>query len=125
MRPRHCIATKVSLTRTNSFTPHLIPPSPLRSQDPDCPLPVELTSGHPYLLTLLTETTIHLSSPDSRYLLDKDVTAMLKKLRDELYPLVDEGKRMVDCLPVVDRWGKGVWEGVPDNGVEVCLSEMG
>lgn len=44
---------------------------------------------------------------------------MLKNLRDELYPAISEGKRLVDCLPVVDRWGKGVWEGIPDNGVEV------
>ena len=25
----------------------------------------------------------------------------------------------MDCLPVIDRWGKGVWENVPDTGAEV------
>jgi len=44
---------------------------------------------------------------------------MLKKLRDDLYPILGESKRLVDCLQVVDRWVKGVWEGIPDNGVEV------
>lgn len=25
----------------------------------------------------------------------------------------------MDCLPVTNRWGKGIWEGIPDGGVEV------
>lgn len=48
---------------------------------------------------------------------------MLSKLREELYTSPGEGKRLVDCLPVVDRWGKGVWEGVPDSGVEVSFCQ--
>ena len=103
-----------------SFTPHLIPPSPLPPSSPDCPLVTDLSSAHPHLVSLLSETATHLSSSDSRYLLDKGVSAMLIKLRDELYRSPGEGQRMVDCLPMVDRWGKGVWEGLPDSGVEVC-----
>ena len=60
-----------------------------------------------------------MSSPDSRYLLDKAVSAMLNKLQDELDLSEGRGKRLVDCLPVIDRWGKGVWENVPDTGAEV------
>lgn len=34
----------------------------------------------------------------------------------------EKTRRLVDCLPGIDRWGKGVWEGIPDNGVEVSLT---
>lgn len=30
-------------------------------------------------------------------------------------------KRLAECLPGFSRWGKGVWEGVPDMGVENLL----
>lgn len=35
----------------------------------------------------------------------------------------DEGqtRRLAECLPAFSRWGKGVWEGVPDGGVEAVL----
>ena len=32
-----------------------------------------------------------------------------------------QSRRLVDALPVIDRWSKGVWEGVPDNGVESLI----
>ena len=53
------------------------------------------------------------------------VKKLLQKLDEELYrsnglsPGALDTKRLVDCLPVIDRWGKGVWESIPDNGVEV------
>ncbi|CAD6576291.1 MAG: peroxin [Tremellales sp. Tagirdzhanova-0007] len=104
------------------FTPHLIPSVPLPFTTSDCPLPSDLSSAHPHLLLLLSETNDHLSSPDSRYLLDKAVSAMLNKLQDELDLSEGRGKRLVDCLPVIDRWGKGVWENVPDTGAEAVLA---
>jgi peroxin-3 len=33
-----------------------------------------------------------------------------------------ERKRLAECLLVFTRWGQGVWEGVPDTGVEGLLS---
>lgn len=121
---RASVETGSSLDRIElyDFTPHLIPPSPLPPSSPDCPLVTDLSSAHPHLVSLLSETATHMSSSDSRYLLDKGVSAMLIKLRDELYRSPGEGQRMVDCLPMVDRWGKGVWEGLPDSGVEAVLA---
>ena len=37
---------------------------------------------------------------------------------------VNTTRRLVDCLPAVDRWGKGVWEGIPDSGIEVSLFKL-
>lgn len=30
-------------------------------------------------------------------------------------------KRLVECLPELNKWAKGVWEGIPAGGVEVGL----
>jgi peroxin-3 len=49
----------------------------------------------------------------------------IDSLREGCYAEAIEGeeeksvKRLVDCLPEITAWGKGVWEGVPDKGVEV------
>lgn len=74
---------------------------------------------------MLAQTRTHITSADGRYLLNKGVEAMVKRLLESLqvnlYDL-DETKRLVDCLPEVNRWGKGVWEGIPDGGVEALLA---
>lgn len=31
-------------------------------------------------------------------------------------------KRLAECLPGFSNWGKGVWGGLPDSGVEGLLS---
>lgn len=121
------------------FTDDLLPPSPLPPTSQSCPLPASVTD--PHLLSLLNETRSHLSSPDAHYLLDKSVSVLFQRLvevmKSELYPDgtdseddrrswemggATEKKRLVDCLPVLDRWGKAVWEGIPDNGVESMLA---
>ena len=48
---------------------------------------------------------------------------MLRKLQDEVYSDAQEERRLVDCLPDVDRWGKAVWEALPDSGVEVSCRQ--
>ena len=62
------------------------------------------------------------------------IARLLETLGDDVYSgseiglILGEGgraatikRRLVDCLPTVDRWGKSVWEGIPDNGVEVSF----
>lgn len=78
-------------------------------------------------MDLLTQTRQQLSSADGKYLLDKGVSEMVRSLcdslRSELYASGDvqstQSRRLVDCLPEFNRWAKGVWEGIPDSGVEV------
>lgn len=63
------------------------------------------------------------------------VRRLLETLRDELYFTETElsgssssgaqSRRLVDCLPVTNRWGKGIWEGIPDGGVEVSRLDTG
>lgn len=70
---------------------------------------------------------MQLASPDARYLLDKGVSEMVTKMLGHLQfegyatgtGMGVNSKRLVECLPVVNHWTKGVWEGVPDGGVEV------
>lgn len=97
-------------TAEHRFVPHFLPDT----VPSDCPLPQNPT-GH--LATLLTQTKSHLHSADANYLLEKAATAMIKKLVESL----GEKNRLVDCLPSVDQWGKAVWEGIPDTGVEVSF----
>jgi peroxin-3 len=87
-------------------------------------------------MSLLRQTNEHLKSADATYLIEKGVTAMTKKLLEALrensysgseiglilaepHLAEDTTRRLVDCLPAIDRWGKGIWEGVPDSGIEV------
>ncbi|GFZ43242.1 hypothetical protein JCM24511_00961 [Saitozyma sp. JCM 24511] len=117
------------------FAPLIIPPTPLPPcSDPSCPLPAAPTSSH--LEDLLSQTRSHLTSPDGRYLINKGVDTLVRRLletlRDELYFTETElsgssssgaqSRRLVDCLPVTNRWGKGIWEGIPDGGVEALLA---
>lgn len=92
-----------------------------------CPLPTHPDSS-PYLMDLLGQTRQQLSSADGRFLLEKGVSEMVRSLcdslRSELYGSSDVQqitslRRLVDCLPEFNRWAKGVWEGIPDSGVEV------
>lgn len=114
------------LTCENSFSQYLLPPNPLLSPPSSCPLP-QTPSLLPHLNTLLAQTTQHLSSPDTPHLLQLGVSAVLSQytqiLSEEVYG-AGGPKRLVDCLPCFGRVGKGVWEGIPDYGVEVCLSRV-
>ena len=101
------------------------------------PLPTTPPSDRPHLLSLLEQTRLHLKSPDATFLIEKGVTVMIRKLLESLQEdsysgseiglilgehqptAVDMTRRLVDCLPAIDRWGKGVWEAVPDSGIEV------
>jgi peroxin-3 len=121
---------------TLSFSLHILPPTPLPSPSSSnpCPLPLD-PSNHPHLVELLSQTTQHLTSSDSAYLVEKGVTAILtrltRSLQEEMYAFQETGrmienessegerKRLVDCLPCIGRWGRDVWEGVPDHGIEV------
>lgn len=80
---------------------------------------------------MLGQTRQQLSSPDGRHLLGKGVSEMVRNIVDtlraevyttnELQPIAS--RRLVDCLPELNRWAQGVWEGVPDSGVEVrCIN---
>jgi hypothetical protein len=51
------------------------------------------------------------------------VKSLCESMRTELYTSDDLGshstRRLVDCLPEMATWSKGVWNGIPDSGVEV------
>jgi hypothetical protein len=51
------------------------------------------------------------------------VKSLCESMRTELYTpddLVSPSKRrLVDCMPEMATWSKGVWNGIPDSGVEV------
>lgn len=78
-------------------------------------------------MQLLGQTRQQLQSADGRHLLERGVSAMVKSLcesmRTELYTPDDLAspltRRLVDCLPEMATWSKGVWNGIPDSGVEV------
>lgn len=122
---------------------------PLPETSSACPLPVAPPSEH--LASLLDQTRSHITSPDGRYLLNKGVEAMIRRLLESMQanlyddvtgqgdilptvrsiddPHVAPGgsggggrRRLVDCLPEINRWGKGVWEAIPDGGVEALLA---
>lgn len=124
---------------TDSFFPHVFPPSPIPSSisADNNPLPLSPPSDRPHLLSLLDQTRAHLVSADATFLIEKGVTVMVRKMLESLQedsysgseiglilgehqpqPL-ELSRRLVDCLPAIDRWGKGVWEAVPDSGIEV------
>jgi hypothetical protein len=48
------------------------------------------------------------------------IKSLCESLADELRPLPT--RRLVDCLPELATWSKGVWEGIPDSGVEASSS---
>ncbi|KAK4686378.1 peroxin-3, partial [Tremellales sp. Uapishka_1] len=117
--------------RPFDFTPHIIPPSPLPPTSVTAPLPMSPADHSKHLVSLLDQTSVHLSSPDGKYLLHKGVDVMIGKLIESLkmecYITPDgelQTKRLVDCLPEITRWGRGVWEGIPDGGVEVLLNQQ-
>ena len=106
-----------------SFTKFMLPPSPLTLPPPDCPLPTHPETS-PYLMDLLSQTRQQLSSPDARHVLDKGITEMLRGLTENLGYISDESeaqpvRRLVDCLPPLNRWAVGVWQEVPNSDVEV------
>ncbi|BEI87096.1 hypothetical protein CcaverHIS002_0704420 [Cutaneotrichosporon cavernicola] len=107
------------------FTAVLLPPTPLPALY-DCPLPTtpgDIPHGAAHLANLLSQTREHVSSPDARALLDTGVSAMLTSLTDALRNPDGSGRRrLADILPELNRWSRGVWEGIPDGGVEALLA---
>ena len=134
-----------------SISTTLLPPTPLPAL-PNCPLPLTPASS-PSLLALLYETRAHLASPDAHYLVSRGVDSMLRRLlvliKEEVYGIPEftvlgagagagaqiqfaegsdvnatRGKRLVDCLPALGKWGKDTWVEVPDAGVEGVLGGL-
>lgn len=107
------------------FTPVLLPPTPLPALH-DCPLPTtpaDIANGATHLASLLSQTREHVSSPDARALLDTGVSAMIQSLTEQLRNPDGSGRRrLADILPELNRWSRGVWEGIPDGGVEALLA---
>lgn len=108
-----------SKPRLFDFTPLVVPPTPLPPTYNECPLPV--TPEGRYLQSLLEQTREHVGSADARLLLDRGVTAMFSSLSDNLFA-DGQGRRLAELLPELNSWSRGVWEGVPDGGVETLLS---
>ncbi|WRT65853.1 uncharacterized protein IL334_002804 [Kwoniella shivajii] len=113
------------------FTPLLLPNSTFRSSSDrsDIPFPAHPSDHSLYLEELFNQSKEHLSSPDGRYLLEKGISTMLgnllQSIKNDLYSSTasdDATKRLVDCLPEINKWGKNVWEGIPDSGVEAMLA---
>ncbi|OXB38605.1 hypothetical protein LQV05_002603 [Cryptococcus neoformans] len=118
------------------FTPFLLPLNPPTSLR--APFPYNASDHSSHLVSLFDETLTHLCSADGRYLLEKGIAtltrSLVNSLREECYALEAtsqsqsgfelEGrkKRLAECLPVVSRWGKNIWENVPDSGVEEMLA---
>ncbi|WVF70706.1 hypothetical protein IAT40_005499 [Kwoniella sp. CBS 6097] len=122
------------------------------TSDQGIPFPLSPSDHSAYLSQLVQETRDHLSSPDGRYLIEKGIStllgSLLSSLKRECYPSIPEhlqnggdahahvhtqgmehaegegreSRRLVDCLPGINTWGKSVWEGIPDSGVEAMLS---
>lgn len=94
----------------------------------ECPLPLDPADEGAYLVALLSQTVEHVSSPDARLLIDHGVSAMLaglaEQLRTDSFGDGDDARkrRLADLLPELSRWGRGVWEGIPDGGVETLLA---
>jgi peroxin-3 len=57
------------------------------------------------------------------------VKSLCESMRTELYTSDDlvspATRRLVDCLPEMATWSKGVWNGIPDSGVEVSHLSIG
>ncbi|KAL1406185.1 peroxin [Vanrija albida] len=106
------------------FSPNILPPTPLPPSYEDCPLPLDPAESGPYLVSLLSQTAEQVSGPDARLLIDRGVGAMLAGLADNLRADVfgDDRRRLADLLPELNRWGRSIWEGIPDGGVETLLA---
>jgi peroxin-3 len=122
-----------------SFVPHILPPYPLPEtiSTEYNPLPHSTPTDRLHLMSLVEQTESHLVSADGTFLIEKGVSAMIRKLLESLKEdaysgseiglilgepqAINATRRLVDCLPTIDRWGKGVWEGIPDSGIEVSF----
>ncbi|WVQ85271.1 hypothetical protein IAT38_007436 [Cryptococcus sp. DSM 104549] len=118
--------TEENELKLHDFTSNIIPSSPPTSLP--IPFPLQPKDHSAHLASLVRETLSHLQSPDGRYILEKGVSAMIKNLTESLAeecygsPGEDETRRLAECLPEISKWGKGVWEGVPDSGIEEMLA---
>lgn len=99
-----------------SFLPHLLPPAsaPDGAPFPSQPYPAVLSRLH-------AETQSHLKSTDFNLVLSLGIKKLADKLSEEVFG-EDGKKRLVDCLPGVTRWGRSVWDAIPDVGVEELLA---
>ncbi|KAL7423636.1 peroxin [Cryptotrichosporon argae] len=129
------VRARVETTQTSSgvelydLTQHLLPPTPVPAIS-GCPLPASPADGGAHLGLLLAQTRAHLASPDARLLLARGTDALASALADavarDLAAVRPAGARaaarLADYLPAVSAWARGVWDGVPDNGVEALLA---
>jgi hypothetical protein len=106
-----------------------------------CPIP--MPPYHGPLAELLNQTSAHAHSADFTYLLatcyDRMERTCLDQFASQVYDEIvlldssDEGfqshdgarveslksKRLVECLPFLTTWSRGVWARVPDEAIEV------
>ncbi len=137
----------------SSLTPLLFPPTTAPelekalSENPspeECPFPA---GPHDAPLTdLLEQSRLHLTSPDFLLVLPRCIDTLYRSLLDELASqtyMGDEAsrgrdfaqagaqirqitsKRVVECLPSFTKWSKRVWEGIPDEAVDVSAISAG
>ncbi|WWC87991.1 uncharacterized protein L201_002893 [Kwoniella dendrophila CBS 6074] len=112
------------------FTSHILPNPSISSKDIDIPYPKSPLDHSIYLKELYDQSKEQISSSDGRYLIEKGISTLLgnliNSLKNQLYnnPSYDfnDTKRLVDCLPEINKWGKDLWEGIPDSGVEALLA---
>ncbi|WVQ65085.1 uncharacterized protein L199_003256 [Kwoniella botswanensis] len=109
------------------FTSHILPTSSSASTSTDTPYPRTPSDHSSYLQELYDQSLEQISSADGRYLIEKGISTLLGSLLSDLKTGLYHqqpnraGVRLVNCLPEINKWGKNVWEGIPDSGVESLL----
>lgn len=93
----------------------------------------------PILTELLDQTAAHLTSIDFVYVFSHSILlvqgALLSRIASEIYKQDHFGqypaneaqasveeldtKKLVQCLPTLTRWSQGVWQGLPDEAIDV------
>lgn len=93
----------------------------------------------PILTELLDETASHLTSIDFIYVFSHSILllqgALLSRIASEIYNQQPQSwnessvphakvvelhtKKLVQCLPTLTRWSKGVWQAMPDEAIDV------
>nr|XP_018264894.1 uncharacterized protein I303_03075 [Kwoniella dejecticola CBS 10117]OBR87052.1 hypothetical protein I303_03075 [Kwoniella dejecticola CBS 10117] len=128
------------------FTSHILPfPSSSASRNSEIPYPRTPSNHSIYLQELFDQSKEQLQSSDGRYLIEKGISTLmgdlLKSMKSDLYmhdnanptstsiqtrtdtdTAKGKEKRLVDCLPAINAWGKNIWEGIPDSGIEALLN---
>ncbi|WWC68479.1 uncharacterized protein I206_102408 [Kwoniella pini CBS 10737] len=113
------------------FTSHILPITSSSSHDIEIPYPKSPSDHSNYLQELYDQSKEQIKSSDGRYLIEKGISTLMgnliKSLKIDLYNCNENDsnvieKRLVDCLPVINLWGKGIWQGIPDSGIESLIN---